>query len=345
MNYLNTDVPELTGYDTGTVLDNLALLEGRLEHVLETSLTELSELSEAILRDAEGDPDTVVSILLSLRGQPMEAGILPLRSRELLSQNTPVLSGMTRHIGLYERLVLYRLISARLPELPLFGSRALTSDDLPPTAKGRVAYMAGALADKAYIRFADHIPHCRAAVFHSYVDACEEVRGELCEYCLLPIESTFEGRLAGFSRLIIKYNLRIMAVCDIRGAGGMGEEITRFALLKVSAGDREVILSPLATEQLPATHLELLHTTENPAYSEVMAAAEFCGLDLERADTLPLGIAYALRLEDGSWEDSAQAVPLITTVWHTSKADLNAFLCYLSLEASEDPILGFYPSL
>ena len=70
MSYLNTDVPELKGFDTGTVLGNIELLEGRLEGMLEATVAEIAELAEAILQDASGDTDTVFSILLSLRGQP-----------------------------------------------------------------------------------------------------------------------------------------------------------------------------------------------------------------------------------------------------------------------------------
>lgn len=339
MSYLNTDVPELTGYDTGTVLGNLALLEGRLERILELSLTELSELSEAILRDAEGDPDTVVSILLSLRGQPMEEGGWPLRSRELLSASIPPLTGMTRHLGLYERLILYRLLSEKLPENTFFeiGSEG----EHPSTADRRLAYMASALADKAYIRFADQLPHCRAATFHSFTDACEAVWDGRCEYCLLPVESTSEGLLAGFARLIVKYRLRIVAVCDIKGTG---EESTRFALLKTAREDR-IMGSPFATEATPATYLEVLHTAETPAYSELVAAAEFCGLTPERVSTLPRDAIHALGTEGEHSRGREGAVPLINTLWRIPKAELSAFLCYLSLEASEDTVLGLYPSI
>ena len=43
MSYLNTDVPELKGFDTGTVLGNIELLEGRLEGMLEATVAEIAE--------------------------------------------------------------------------------------------------------------------------------------------------------------------------------------------------------------------------------------------------------------------------------------------------------------
>ncbi len=339
MSYLNTDVPELKGFDTGTVLGNLELQEERLERMLEATVGELSELAEAILRDASGDPDTVFSILLSLRGQPGEEGNVFLKSQGLLQENIAFLGNMTRHLGLYERLVLYSLIIERLPQLPTSDTRP---EDVPAAAKGRIAYMAGALADKAYICFAEHIPHCRAAAFHSFVDACEEVRGGLCEYCILPLESTTEGKLLGFSRLIIKYRLRIVAVSDIRGAG---EEIMRFALLKTADEDWRIEPSSLTSERYPVAYLEVLHAATQPSYSELTAAAEFFGLSPVRVDTLPRNDMYTLRSDLVGQSPTVQEVslPLMTTVWQVSRQNISAFLCYLALEASEDPILGLYP--
>ena len=345
MSYLNTDVPELKGFDTGTVLGNVALLEERLEGLLEGSVAEISELAEAILQDASGDTDTIFSILLSLRGQPGEEEISPLKSRHLLTQNIPLIKKMTHHLGLYERLLLYGLIMAKVPEFPLFDASAKIS--LPSTARGRVAYMPGAFADKAYMRFAEKIPHCRAAAFHSFVDACEEVRGGLCEFCILPLESTADGKLMGFARLIIKYRLQIVAVCDISGSAGGQESITRFALLQSAGEDRDVspVSSPFATP--PNPYLELLHMTANPPYSEIMAAAEFCGLSLVRIDTMPSGGIPEI-LAAGEWpslEKSNSTLPLISTVWQTERADLPSFLCYLVLENADDPIIGLYPHL
>ena len=64
MPYMNTDVPELGGYDTGTVLENLGLIFSRQEPWLEATVAQLSELADAILSDAAFDTDTLYSILL-----------------------------------------------------------------------------------------------------------------------------------------------------------------------------------------------------------------------------------------------------------------------------------------
>ena len=342
MSYLNTDVPELKGYDTGTVLSNVELLESRLESTLEAALCQLSELADAILRDAASDHDTVCSILLSLRGQQGEEENPPLRSPDLLRQNLAPLRGMTKHLGLYERLFLYRLILKKLPTLPVFGAEN-TELLLPSTAKGRIAYMSGALADKAYMRFASAIPQCRAAVFHSFVDACEEVRGGLCQYCILPLENSSEGTLMGFLKLIIKYHLQIIAVCDVRTVGGASEGTTRFGLLRLAAEESKTSGSPLADAHHPISCLELLHVTAIPSYSEIMAAADFCGLTLRRTDTLSAENTRTLFAEEQWSAEAPLTSPLISTVWQVDSGELSVFMLFLALEAPEDPLLGLYP--
>ena len=105
MPYLNTDIPELKGFDTGLCLSNLELLEIRRDRVSESMLAVLSELCNAILQDAEGDPDTVDSILLSLQGSPdgEESVSLP----HVAAVNREWLTLTNTHAGLYARLFLW----------------------------------------------------------------------------------------------------------------------------------------------------------------------------------------------------------------------------------------------
>ena len=52
MLYLNTDIPELKGFDTGICLSNLDVLDRRQDAISESLLAVLSELADAIVRDA-----------------------------------------------------------------------------------------------------------------------------------------------------------------------------------------------------------------------------------------------------------------------------------------------------
>ena len=114
MPFLNTEIPELSGFDTGLCLSNLDVLGVRQHRVSESVLAVLSELTDALIRDAEGDPDTVDSILLSLQSPPdMEEDDDPAVSRILASVapvNRDAVRRMSARSGLYARLLLYRMI-------------------------------------------------------------------------------------------------------------------------------------------------------------------------------------------------------------------------------------------
>ena len=286
MPFLNTDIPELKGFDTGLCLSNLDVLAARQDRVSESVLAILSELADAIIHDAGGDSDTVESILLSLQSIPDgedEDGEIPHSALERLAPvNREAITRMSAHSGLYARLLLYAMIEERLPAV---SATKKPPSPLPQTARGRIAYMPAAFADKAYLKLAVKVNSPRAAATASFVDACEEVRGGLCEYCILPLESTHSGKLTAFTRLILRYNLQIQAICDLENGAAEGQ-ITRFALLRAAReGD---FSSPL---RIPPDgeplYLELIHTGDSPSLTELLSAAEFCGIRLCRADTLP----------------------------------------------------------
>ncbi len=339
MAFLNTDIPELSGSDTAICLDNLDLLGIRRNRLTEAMLAELGELADAILRDAEGDPDTVDSILLSLQGVETgmsegmnEAVSISERIRKQVAEvNRDMIERISLHTGVHMRLVLYRLLGERMP----LRSSTDRSIPLPESVRGRIAYMAGAFADKAYARLSPLVSHARAATFHSFVDACEEVSGGLCEYAILPLENTQSGKLTTFSHLILRYGLYIVAVCDLENGVAEGQ-YTQFALLR-KADDRMPALTDTNTGTDTHLHLELLHITDSLTLTELLAAATFCGISLIRVDTLP-------RFEELDFLlDSSPPTTLpICCVLDATTADTRTFLRFLALEAPDDILMGIY---
>ena len=333
MPFLNTDIPELKGFDTGLCLSNLDILAVRQDRVSESVLAVLSELADAILHDAEGDPDTVDSILLSLQGiaeegeevaatHPVFAAVAPV--------NREALARMSARSGLYARLLLYAMIEERMPSPPL-PRDGRSASSLPATVRGRIAYMPAAFADKAYLALSAVVDSPRAAATASFVDACEEVRSGLCEFCILPLENTHSGKLTAFTRLILRYNLQIQAVCDLENGAAEGQ-ITRFALLRAAReGDFPAPLRlPPEGESL---YLELIHTGDSPSLTDLLSAAEFCGIRLCRVDTLP------------PFEEYGEDTLPLSCVLDAAGGDLTTFRRFLSLEASEDTVMGLYGSV
>ena len=114
-------------------------------------------------------------------------------------------------------LALCQEIAARCPALyeqafsDLFGTYLSPS----PEAQGRIAYVANSYTEQAFMELTGFIKNRRVAYFHGFEDVCQEVRSGLCEYGILPVESTADGVMAGLLRLLELYDLRICALCYI----------------------------------------------------------------------------------------------------------------------------------
>ena len=352
---INTNIPELEGSDTALCLSNLEILWARGDRVSESALAMLSELADAILRDADGDSNTVDSILLSLlasdtsvEGLPYEP--LPAMDRgdspSLINQRD--LLATATYAGLTTRLRLYRFLAekeaagaadAHGDDLSTHASEPSSNADAPreaptTTAQGHIAYMAGAFADKAYSRFSTCVPHARAATCHSFREACEEVRAGHCEYCILPLITRQSGRLVSFTQLMLRYGLVSVAVTDLED-GAAEEQSMRFALLRRREDGH---FPPLADRQ--ATHLEILHIMSAPSFPELLMAADYCGLSFDRADTIPPPDDTDFSTDE-SWQDAPRVLCVLTT----TGADLSTFRRYLRLEAAEDIPMGHYTIL
>ena len=331
MPLFHTDIPELAGFDTGLCLSNLDILGARQDLISESVLAVLSELRDAILQDAEGDPDTVDSILLSLRALPEEGDEAPVLSPAMASVapvNREAVTKLSARSGLYARLLLYAMIEERMPTDP---PASVGRSPLPPSVRGRIAYMPAAFADKAYLALSAGVENPRAAAVSGFVDACEEVRSGLCEFCILPLENSQNGKLTAFTRLMLRYDLQITAVCDLENGAAEGQ-VTRFALL--SAAREGYLPAPLTPPPSgEPLYLELIHTGDSPTLTDLLTAAEFCGIRLCRVDTLP-------RFE----EFDGDTLP-ISCVLDVAGGDLPTFRRFLSLEASEDTVMGLYGSL
>ena len=199
-------------------------------------------------------------------------------------------------------------------------AEALTEDS--PDAN-RIIYQKSGYTDEAYLSLSTLLENPQAHYAHSFHASCEAVYNGEYEYCILPVESTAEGELGTFSRLIERYDLKIAASCEIYA--GASARTTRFSLLRRK-------LLPI-TDAPGATYFFecSLPLGSSPTVSEFLGAAQTCGLELYRINTLP---------QFGS-EPSLAA----HAVFVTDNAELRAFLLYLAMEAPHYTPIGFYPHL
>ena len=84
----------------------------------------------------------------------------------------------------------------------------------------------------AYERFSCNYPEWKQVAVESFTDVCELINNGSCEFGILPIENSVDGRLASFYRLIDRYEFKICAVCDVENE--KGDAFTRLALVAKS---------------------------------------------------------------------------------------------------------------
>lgn len=322
MGLIYSNIPELEGSDTSVVLNNLADSEYSLEVLIEKRIANLSELSEAILRDG-GDADIIKSIVLSIRS---ESGA---DSGNVIDQNRQTADAIFSKFSLIERLTLFKEIFEKINIDSIELSKHFSKEEevaVSDEARERIAYLKNSYNDIAYMQFSSLLNSPRAAYFSSIADVCESVYSGECEYCILPIETSGDGKLLSFYELLIKYNYKINAVYDLYGEDGY----TRYALI----GRKDGLGSNSLRSKSKNRYFEFVLTdNDSVSLSDMLSAAEFCSMRLKRIDTL--NVTHEKNLSGAK----------ICPVFRVDGADLQTFLAYLTIDCPDVAFLGHYTQI
>ncbi len=207
---------------------------------------------------------------------------------------------------------------------PISVSDFLYDEGEPENSK--IAYMRNSYSDAAYSVFSKGISGASVLYPSSFTAVCEEVYYGRAGYCILPYESSEEGVLSGFRRLISKYELKPVLTCSVVTDAAM-QSTTRFALLAKNA-------MKMNTDGLfhgKALHEYLKITVGGPqekASLKVLGAASLCGLKCTKTESFPL-----------PWDEGSYSSSLTFSL---SGGNPVPFLLYLSLEVPESEIEGVY---
>lgn len=98
-----------------------------------------------------------------------------------------------------------------IPALLSIGS----NDPTPAGAHSKISFIKNKYNDLAFERFSTFISNAKADYATSFKESCENVTNGFCEFCILPITSSEDGRLMSFYSLLDRYELKICAVTDI----------------------------------------------------------------------------------------------------------------------------------
>lgn len=225
--------------------------------------------------------------------------------------NAEALSHIDRLTSLYVR----GMLSRRLCDLlGISGIRSVsTFYDEVEEAGGSVCYVRSPNADKAYLALSEEIDSPRAVYAEDFTQACESVYYGRSTYCILPVSSYADGRLASFRNLVIKYSLKTALVTGV----GEGEDETVFALMK-----RELEIP----REESNTYLDI-RLSDASSLSDVLAVAEVCNM----------------RAVEGAFGSAHQGSGDLTL--EVSEEGICGFLTYLSLEHPDFITVGIYKKL
>ena len=301
--------PEL-GEAFSAIHSNLDRLDRHMERLLECSLAHWEEWAQASAHSGEAR-DALLQLLDSLH--PDRDVSLP---ADVPAENREALRDFYRHMSTPTRLALLRAMLDHRSNVATVESADPL--ELSERAADKIAYVKNAFSDNAYLQFSAELTHPRAANFDSFSDVCEEVYNGICEFGILPILHERDGKLFRFYTLLEKYELRIVCACDVPCVEQNGVTSTRYALIRKAL--------PAGGTQ-SASHIELLLPTNGGALSDLLLAAQSCGLTPIRVDTRAAS------------EGDAETYQI--TLRHHS-GNLPLFLTFVSLCLPDCTVLGLY---
>ena len=153
-------------------------------------------------RDSEASQELYSSVLRELAGSMTSGGVLPspTEAKELFFDLCGTDVGIFAHF------------CSQLTSIHPYIISKYDSDSVPK----RVSYLRSHLTDKAFSRFSDMCGTLSAVYGADFKSICEDVYYERSDACILPLESTVDGLLMSFRNLLLKYELCVYAVCEVR---------------------------------------------------------------------------------------------------------------------------------
>ena len=226
-------------------------------------------------------------------------------------------------VSIAEKIEICREISSLIDSKDIFYESILGNPDVcKASAAKKIVYVKNHFTDSAYLAFSSYSSEFRCAHFDSFDAVCEDVHSGESEFCILPIETSYDGKLLSFYSMIDKYEFKIISTCTVEHQDS--SKFTKFALLGRS------ISLPESTGTL-GKKLEI-RISQSPAKTspvyEILLAADNCNIQLCRIDSLPL-----------SYNESMLSYYAVFDMY---ESDLKTFITYLAIEHPQCYALGIY---
>lgn len=193
--------------------------------------------------------------------------------------------------------------------------------DMTEPENSKIAYIRNSYSDMAYRAFSETLGQASVLYPDSFSSVCEEVYYGRAGYCILPYETSDDGSLSGFLKLIHKYELApIMTVGIVTDPDPEVGKMTFFALL---AKNVKRISGELALKGIKSTeYLKInIDDSKGNTVAEVSMAALACGLLHVKTESLPI-----------LWDRGRY---MLSLTFKVNGADILPFLTWLKLSMPE----------
>lgn len=190
----------------------------------------------------------------------------------------------------YDAISICKEISCRpsfqdgLKRLLLIGS----NEDTPAGSHGKIAYTKNKFNDLAIEAFVDATNNAKPISVPSNIEACETVWNGSCEFCLLPVENTRDGKIFSFYSMIERFELKICRVKTLDTDSELGS--IRYALLSRSCNN----LTSRAKRQEHVFEFSLI-SKDGTFIFDLLNAARRCNASLLSVDSRPVEYDTQLR--------------------------------------------------
>jgi hypothetical protein len=338
-----------TRRDLHTVTENLQDLHARICRMLDCSHIHTEALAQLFARAYVHVEDT--SFTPSGLPSPQalaafhEAHAAPPSADLFLPAHKDQLVTLYRHMSTSEHIRFCQTLCADMTDgsrqsIASAASRILGRvEPIKPTAHGRVVYQHNIYTDEAFLLFSRVLPTAKACYSDSFTGVCEQVFDGECEYCILPLENTQDGKLIRFYGLIEKYELKIALTCKVTTSDN--RHSTVFGLCRRGLVWPETVVR----DRRFCFEFMFWQESEHLSLSRLLHAAECASLSPVRIDCLPrsddeilmgAGYPFDLCFEIIPNESSSSAAP---------GYELLSFLMYLSVHSPTYLPLGIYQHL
>ena len=320
-------------------IGNIDDLHRRISRLLECGCIHTEELAQACW-DTLQAPDKSQGYLNTdeIAAFQEKVATSPLSSH--LEGHERPLSQLYSHLTTTEQICFYRSLVAKAHDAATLAAHLLgRTEPIESFARGAIAYQHSIYADEAFLHFSRTMPAARAVYSDNFTGVCEQVFNGLCEYCILPLENTQDGKLVRFYSLIEKYELKIVLTCSVTTSDN--RHSTVFGLCRRGLTWPTTLLP----ERNFCFEFVFWQEPEHVSLAKLLTAASACSLSLLRADCRPRSDDEILMGAGHPFDVCFEVSYEKETGVLAPEREFLAFLLYLSVHSPTYLPLGIYQML